>query len=66
MGWHQHTAGPRLIDKIDNERALKRLLDIDPPGNRRDRSCSRLRKVRPISAVMWISTPTMACGVSKV
>jgi cytosine/creatinine deaminase len=30
MGWHKHTAGPRLIDKIDNERASKRLLDIDP------------------------------------
>ena len=20
MGWHKHQAGPRLIDKIDNER----------------------------------------------
>jgi cytosine deaminase len=30
MGWHKHAAGPRLIDKIDNERALKKRLDIDP------------------------------------
>jgi len=30
MGWHENTAGPRLIDKIDNERGLKRKLDIDP------------------------------------
>src|SRR5258708_781975 len=30
MGWHKHQAGPRLIDKIDNERQLKKKLDIDP------------------------------------
>ena len=30
MGWHKHAAGPRLIDKIDNERASKQRLDIDP------------------------------------
>jgi len=30
MGWHKHAAGPRLIDKIDNERASKKRLDIDP------------------------------------
>ena len=30
MGWHPHGAGPRLIDKIDHERALKGALDIDP------------------------------------
>src|SRR6187402_1005657 len=30
MGWHKHQAGPRLIDKIDNERALKKTLGIDP------------------------------------
>lgn len=30
MGWHPHSAGPRLIDKIDHERGLKRSLDIDP------------------------------------
>jgi cytosine/adenosine deaminase-related metal-dependent hydrolase len=30
MGWHRHQAGPRLIDKIDNERALKKTLGIDP------------------------------------
>ena len=30
MGWHKHQAGPRLIDKIENERALKRTLGIDP------------------------------------
>ncbi len=30
MGWRKNTAGPRLIDKIDNERALKRRIDIDP------------------------------------
>jgi cytosine/adenosine deaminase-related metal-dependent hydrolase len=29
MGWHKHQAGPRLIDKIDNERALKKTLGID-------------------------------------
>src|SRR5882757_3819942 len=30
MGWHKHQAGPRLIDKIDTERALRSTLDIDP------------------------------------
>jgi cytosine/creatinine deaminase len=30
MGWHRHAAGPRLIDKIDGERALKKKMDIDP------------------------------------
>ena len=30
MGWHKHQAGPRLIDKIDNERSLKKKLNIDP------------------------------------
>ena len=30
MGWHKHQAGPRLIDKIDNERTLKKTLGIDP------------------------------------
>ncbi|MCX7230139.1 MAG: amidohydrolase family protein [Burkholderiales bacterium] len=29
MGWHPHGAGPRIIDKIDHERALKGPLDID-------------------------------------
>jgi cytosine/creatinine deaminase len=30
MPWHSHQAGPRLLDKIENERQLKRTLDIDP------------------------------------
>ncbi len=30
MGWRPNDAGPRLIDKIDNERKLKRELNIDP------------------------------------
>jgi cytosine/adenosine deaminase-related metal-dependent hydrolase len=30
MGWHPHRAGPRLIDKIDNERAMRVELGIDP------------------------------------
>ena len=30
MGWHKHTAGPRLIDKIEGERRLKKSLGIDP------------------------------------
>ncbi|MCA3607450.1 MAG: amidohydrolase family protein [Methylobacterium sp.] len=30
MGWRPNDAGPRLIDKIDNERRLKRMIDIDP------------------------------------
>jgi cytosine/adenosine deaminase-related metal-dependent hydrolase len=30
MGWHRNQAGPGLLDKIDNERRLKRVLDIDP------------------------------------
>lgn len=32
MGWHKHSAGPRLIDKIENERRLRRELGIDPDG----------------------------------
>jgi cytosine deaminase len=30
MGWHKHQAGPGLIDKIENERAQRKALDIDP------------------------------------
>jgi cytosine/adenosine deaminase-related metal-dependent hydrolase len=30
MGWRANDAGPGLLDKIDNERRLKRQLDIDP------------------------------------
>ena len=30
MGWRPNDSGPRLIDKIDNERHLKRALNIDP------------------------------------
>lgn len=29
MGWHSHQAGPRLIDKIETERRLKKELGID-------------------------------------
>ena len=29
MGWHPNSAGPRLIDKITNERRLKKELNID-------------------------------------
>ena len=30
MGWRPNDAGPGLLDKIDNERMLKRRLNIDP------------------------------------
>jgi cytosine/adenosine deaminase-related metal-dependent hydrolase len=30
MGWRPHQAGPRLIDKIETERRLKKEWDIDP------------------------------------
>ena len=30
MGWRRHQAGPRLIDKIETERRLKREWNIDP------------------------------------
>jgi len=30
MGWRPHQAGPRLIDKIENERRLKKEWNIDP------------------------------------
>ena len=30
MGWRTHQAGPRLIDKIETERRLKKEWDIDP------------------------------------
>jgi cytosine/creatinine deaminase len=30
MGWQPHTAGPRLIDKIENERRIRREGGIDP------------------------------------
>jgi cytosine/adenosine deaminase-related metal-dependent hydrolase len=30
MGWHPNTAGPRLIDKIENERRVRREIGIDP------------------------------------
>ncbi|MGL4495977.1 MAG: amidohydrolase family protein [Beijerinckiaceae bacterium] len=30
MGWHPNSAGPRLIDKIENERRMRREIGIDP------------------------------------
>jgi cytosine/creatinine deaminase len=30
MGWHPNSAGPRLIDKIENERRVRREIGIDP------------------------------------
>ncbi|WP_237214530.1 amidohydrolase family protein [Falsiroseomonas oryziterrae] len=30
LPWYRNEVGPRLIDKIDNERRMKRALDIDP------------------------------------
>jgi cytosine deaminase len=30
LPWYRNDVGPRLIDKIDNERRMKRVLDIDP------------------------------------
>ncbi len=30
MGWYRNEVGPRLIDKIDNERMQRRVLGIDP------------------------------------
>lgn len=30
LPWYRNEVGPRLIDKIDNERHMKRVLDIDP------------------------------------
>lgn len=30
MGWRPNTAGPRLIDKIENERRVRREIGIDP------------------------------------
>jgi len=30
MGWYRNEVGPALIDKIENERAQRRILDIEP------------------------------------
>src|SRR5689334_23004334 len=30
MGWYRNEVGPRLTDKIDNERMQRRVLGIDP------------------------------------
>ena len=44
LGWHRNQAGPRLIDKIDNERALKkRARHRSRRASRRGRSCCRSR-----------------------
>ena len=32
MDWYRNEVGPRLTDKIDNERMNKRRLDLDPAG----------------------------------
>lgn len=37
MAWQKHVAGPRLIDRIENERRNRRALDLDP-----DRQSGRL------------------------
>ena len=30
MGWHKHSAGPSLTDRIENERRIRREVGIDP------------------------------------
>ena len=30
MGWHGHSAGPSLTDRIENERRIRREVGIDP------------------------------------
>ena len=30
MGWHKHSAGPSLTDRIENERRIRRAVGIDP------------------------------------
>lgn len=44
MGWQPHSAGPGLMDKIDNERRLRRELGIDPErqSGRQLRQCVAL------------------------
>ncbi|MCZ0737118.1 amidohydrolase family protein [Phreatobacter sp. AB_2022a] len=37
MGWHPHSAGPGIADKIDNERRVRREIGIEP-----DRQATRL------------------------
>jgi cytosine deaminase len=44
MGWVPNSAGPRLIDKIDNERTLKGALGIDPARQSARQVVQSLRK----------------------
>lgn len=39
LGWYVNTVGPRLIDKIDNERAERRRLKLDP-----ERQCREMTR----------------------
>jgi cytosine deaminase len=43
MGWHRNIAGPSLLDKIDNERRLKREWHIEPQRQSMRQSMQSLR-----------------------
>ena len=68
MAWHSNEVGPRLLDKIDNERALKKAARhrSRPAVGAPDRAVAR-RTARPISAAMSTSTPsTASAGIEGV
>ncbi len=49
LPWYRNEVGPRLLDKIDNERANKRRLNMDPTSSPSVRPCSPPATARRIS-----------------
>ncbi len=65
LPWYKNEVGPRLIDKIDNERLNKRRLNMDPTSSPSGRRSSLPATARRTSAPTSTSTRTTASGASK-
>jgi cytosine/creatinine deaminase len=67
MGWHAHSAGPRLIDKIENERRLKKSLPIDARRQSARQVVQSLRMgTTHIRAHVDVDTETGLTGIEGV
>ncbi|MFC6673644.1 hypothetical protein [Marinobacterium aestuariivivens] len=63
--WQRHEAGPRIIDKIENERRVRRRLNLSPAPSPPTRCVRRSAGAPPISVPMSISTPISAWPIWK-
>jgi hypothetical protein len=66
LPWYRNEVGSRLIDKIENERKVRKMLPIDPRRQSELQRAFRCRMAAPSSAVTSTWTPSAAWPASKV